>query len=186
MRRVKTEEKMVKINAGTDHFACIGQSGTVYTMGDDTFGQCGIDAFGRTTTDPYLELRYPNLAPVTLPQKAIDVKCGKEHTIALLEDNTAMVWGRNNKHQIGSISLRMGNAPAPVAWTPVDVETLSGKKITKIAAGDMFSIFVTENPDKTSEFWGMGLNSAGQLGVGYLTHIMDGARITGLSGFVVQ
>lgn len=72
-----------------------------------------------------------------------------------------MVWGRNNKHQLGSISLRMGMAPAPVAYTPVYVETLEGKKITKIAAGDMFTIFVTENGDKSSDFWGMGLNSVG-------------------------
>lgn len=55
----------------------------------------------------------------------------------------------------------MGMAPAPVAYTPVYVETLEGKKITKIAAGDMFTIFVTENGDKSSDFWGMGLNSVG-------------------------
>lgn len=38
MRKVTTAEKMVKIDAGYDHFACIGASGKVYTMGDDTFG----------------------------------------------------------------------------------------------------------------------------------------------------
>ena len=96
MRKVSTAEKIVKINAGYDHFACIGESGKIYTMGDDTYGQCGVDSFNRAYSAPYMTIRYPKLSIVKIHKKAIDVQCGRHHTIALMEDNSVMVWGRNN------------------------------------------------------------------------------------------
>jgi alpha-tubulin suppressor-like RCC1 family protein len=119
MRKIKIPENLTQIEAGFDHVAAIGVSGKLYTMGDDTFGQCGIATFDRQLTDPYLEVRYPNLKQVTLLEgKVVDVKCGKYHTVAVTDDGQAWAWGRNNKHQLGSIPLRLGKAPSPVAYTP--------------------------------------------------------------------
>jgi alpha-tubulin suppressor-like RCC1 family protein len=86
-RKITTAERMTSISTGFDHVAFIGESGSVYTMGDDTFGQCGIADHNRKLSDPYLIMRYPNLAKVVkLEGKAVDVKCGKYHTVALMEN----------------------------------------------------------------------------------------------------
>lgn len=35
------------IACGTDHFLGLDKDGTIYAMGDDTFGQCGQGGEGR-------------------------------------------------------------------------------------------------------------------------------------------
>lgn len=185
-RRIPGLSNIKKIAAGLDHFAALDNNGAVWTMGDDTFGQCGIESHFRQLTEPYLELRYPNPQKVTkLPKKAIDIACGRQHTLALLEDHTVFGWGRNHKHQLGSIDTRIGHAPAGVSYEPTKLRGIENKRVTKMASGDNFSIFVTEF-DEEEEVYGCGLNSRGQLGLGYLTHISDVIKIQNLSNFVVE
>jgi alpha-tubulin suppressor-like RCC1 family protein len=40
-----------------DHFVALDSSGFIWTMGDDTLGQCGLGAFNRATGGPFYERR---------------------------------------------------------------------------------------------------------------------------------
>ena len=185
-RKIPNLTNIKKIATGFDHFAALDGNGQVWTMGDDTFGQCGIESHFRQLAEPYLELRYPNPAKVSkLPKKAIDIACGKQHTLALLEDHSVFGWGRNHKHQLGSIETRVGNAPAAVSFEPTKLRGLENRKVVKMATGDYFSLFVSEL-DEEEEVYGCGLNSRGELGLGYLTHINDVIKVQNLSNFVVE
>ena len=155
-------------------------------MGDDTYGQCGIDTHSRQVSPPYLQLKYPNPVKINLlPDKAIDIACGKSHSLALLENGEVWGWGRNNKYQLANIEQKLGQAAAPVSYIPTKINGLHGKKVIKLAAGDMFSIFITDNYGDT-EAYGCGLNSRGQLGLGYLTHVTDLIKLQNISNFVVK
>lgn len=64
---IKTEKRTIKnladikqIACGHDHFVALDKNGAVYTMGDDTLGQCGLGNFGRTSGGPFYERRVRN------------------------------------------------------------------------------------------------------------------------------
>ena len=60
-------------------------------------------------------------------------------------------------------------------------------KITDIAAGNGFSIFVTKNKQNDeTEVFGCGQNLNGELAVGYLRHVMDVTKIEGLSNYRIN
>ena len=53
------------IACGSDHFLALSNSGEVYAMGDDTFGQCGQCDKDRNTFPPFVEKR------ITYPTKVV-------------------------------------------------------------------------------------------------------------------
>ena len=186
VRKVPSLKNITKIATGEDHFVALNKEGQVFTMGDDTFGQCGQEEFARQLDSPYLEIRYPNPLQVKkIPKKVTDIACGKYHTVAVLEDGQIMGWGRNNKNQLGDIEIRMGRAPAPVSYEPNFLRAPENVSIKKVAAGEYFSIFVGTDGEST-ELYGCGLNSRGQLALGYLTHSSNTIKIQNLSNFVVS
>lgn len=185
VRKIPSLSKITKISSGAGHFVALDADGQVWTMGDDTYGQCGFDSLSRQALPPFLQLKYPNPINVILPFKAKDIACGKFHTLALLENGEVWGWGRNHKHQLADIDVKTGKVPSIVSFTPTRINGLTGKVITKIVAGDMFSIFVTDNLGET-EIYGCGLNSRGQLGLGFLTHVTDIIKIQNLSNFVYR
>jgi alpha-tubulin suppressor-like RCC1 family protein len=185
-RKIPTLSNIHKIASGSGHFLALDKNGDVWSMGDDTYGQCGIDKLARQISPPYLELKYPNPTKVLMiPEKVVDIACGKNHSLALLETGEVWGWGRNDKLQLSSIDEKLGKAPAPVSFIPTRINGLSGMKVIKLAAGDMFSIFITDNNGDT-EAYGCGLNRHGQLGLGYLTHVTDVIKIQNISNFVIN
>lgn len=184
-RKIPSLANITKISSGGAHFVALDNKGEVWIMGDDTYGQCGINPLSRLALPPFLQIKYPNPVNVVLPFKAKDIACGKFHTLALLENGEVWGWGRNHKHQLGDIEEKTGKAPAIVSFLPTKINGLTGKIVTKVIAGDMFSIFVTDNYGET-EIFGCGLNSRGQLGLGFLTHVTDMIKIQNLSNFVYR
>ena len=111
-----------------------------------------------------------------------EVVCGAQQTLAVMENGDVYGWGRNNKRQLGPTVSTLGKAPLPVCFEPVQMIELEKDKITKAAAGDTFSIFVSN----TGKVFGSGVNTRGQLGLGYLNHANEIVEINSLSNFVVQ
>ena len=182
-RKIPSLKGVKWIAAGVDHFAAIDSDGHLYTMGDDTFGQCGIHPYGRMAREPYFELRYPNPTKVeSLKDRVKTVVCGAYHTLAILESGEVMGWGRNDKRQIGPTEETLNKVPLSAIFSPVPILNLSLRRVSKVAAGDSFSLFITDN----HEAYGCGLNTRGQLGIGYLSHTIDFTSIPSLGGFVVR
>jgi len=182
-RQIPTLKAVKQIATGADHFAAIDSEGHLYTMGDDTFGQCGIHTFGRTAREPYFELRYPNPTRVeSLKGRVKEVACGSHHTLAVLESGEVRGWGRNDKRQIGPTEETLNKMPLAAIFEPVPILNLTTRRISKVAAGDSFSFFISED----REVYGCGLNTRGQLGLGYLNHTIEFTPVPSLTGFVVR
>ena len=56
-RKIDSLSKIKQIQAGEDHFVAINEDGKVFTMGNDTLGQCGLGDFGRGSGGPFYERR---------------------------------------------------------------------------------------------------------------------------------
>ncbi|CAG9330535.1 unnamed protein product [Blepharisma stoltei] len=185
-RRIPRLKNIKKISTGYDHLVALDNEGHCWSMGDDTFGQCGQSFLNRTTNAPYLSLRYPNPMMIyNIEGKVIDIACGKQHTIALLEDGSVLGWGRNHKQQFGLFLESDNKTAKQVIYLPTEVNGSSDKKIVKIAAGDYFSLYVAETRTGEEEVYATGLNSRGQLGLGFLTHCTSFVKVQQLSNFVV-
>ena len=134
------------------HSAALKSDGTVWTWGDNTYGQLGDG----TTTH--------RLAPVqvtALSGTFTAVAAGYDHTLALRNDNTIWAWGRNDKGQLGATTSDTCNELA-CARTPLQL-TLTGAM--SIAAGLDHSLAVST--DQT--LWAWGGNAHGQVGNGTTT-----------------
>lgn len=59
-RVIKSLSNIKQIACGEDHFVALDKKGLVYTMGDDTLGQCGLGNFGRSSGGPFYERRVRN------------------------------------------------------------------------------------------------------------------------------
>ncbi|CAJ1945040.1 unnamed protein product, partial [Cylindrotheca closterium] len=120
------------------------KEGNVYCFGYNSFGQLGIG----------------NLEDQQLPQKvdlggfAKDIKTGRDHTCALMEDETVKCWGSNFSGQLGVGNNRESS------MTPVTVPDL--RDVQKLALGREHTC--VSKSDQTLWCWGTNLH--GQLGLG--------------------
>ena len=134
------------ISVGGNHACGIASGGVAYCWGDDRFGQLGDSRVVLSTTP----------IPVSGgggPAVLSSISAGYQHTCGLLNDGTALCWGRNNFGQLGNSSTSSSD-------TPVQVST--GAKFTSISAGGDHTCGITTGG--TALCWGS--NIVGQLGIG--------------------
>jgi alpha-tubulin suppressor-like RCC1 family protein len=145
--------KTVKqIAAGNGHALLLANDGTVYSFGDNGAGQTG-----QGTTVGYTPFAAPINTSNLLGKTITQVAAGEGHSLLLASDGTVFSFGSNN---MGRTGLGIGTGITSIA-TPIDTSNLGGRKIVQVAAGDFFSVLLTE--DHT--VYSFGLNSrAGQGG----------------------
>lgn len=100
------------------------------------------------------------LLPIVINAQHIGIGFGN-HTIAAKSDGTVYTWGNNSYGQLGNGNTTNSNVPIAV----VTSGALSGKTITKVAAGLLHSVALAS--DGTVYTW--GYNYYGQLGRGNTT-----------------
>jgi alpha-tubulin suppressor-like RCC1 family protein len=163
---VKELTGVTAISAGYFHSLALLSSGQVMAWGNDFDGQlgdgivgeqdyehqwsdvpvavCAVGSLGPCPTGPYL-------AKVT----AVSAH-NAMHSVALLDDGTAVAWGHNDAGQLG-------NGTTTTTGVPGAVSGLSG--VTALAAGFDHSLALLSN--HTAMAW--GYNAFGQLGDGTRT-----------------
>jgi hypothetical protein len=92
-RRLSGLPPAKSVAAGERSLAVLANDGTVWTWGDNSYGQLGD---GTTTSRTLLPLVVPGLTGVA------SVKAGAAHMLALLENGTVMAWGGNYFGQLGT------------------------------------------------------------------------------------
>lgn len=117
--RPATETFANTVAAGSDFCAAIMGDGSLYTWGQNTYGQLG----NGTTED--------SKTPVKVLDDAVLVSCGSYHTAAIKKDGTLWAWGQNfsglvdNGGSSNTVSLYVGDAgrtsPVKVLDDVVDV-----------------------------------------------------------------
>lgn len=123
----------------------IEQDGTLWTWGDDSFGQLGQGSSENTQTST------PAQVGTGAGWSAVAV--GGEHALALRSDGTLWAWGLNTHGQIGDGTLTGRQAPVRVG---------SETGWTQFAAGYAHSVALKSD----GTLWAWGMNDQGQLGDG--------------------
>ncbi|MDB5052426.1 MAG: hypothetical protein JWM44_476 [Bacilli bacterium] len=149
------------------HSLAAASDGTVWSWGDNSFGQIGNNAL----VDQYIPIKVSGLL---IGKTITTVSSGKYHSLALASNGTVWSWGDNTYGQLG-------NGSTVSQKTPVQVSGLSGKTITAIAAGDTYSLALAND----GTVWTWGNNSSGQLGDGTTIQKTSPVNVSTLMGTTI-
>lgn len=140
--------------AGERHTAAVLSDGSLYTWGDNLFGQLGNGSEGEGTS-----ANRPTLVPHFPPAGSTitTVAAGQFFNAAVLSDGSLYAWGANEFGQIGDGTTNPRPSPTLVADFPP-----AGTTITSVALGLHHSAALLS--DGSLYMWGR--NSFGQLGDG--------------------
>jgi alpha-tubulin suppressor-like RCC1 family protein len=134
------------VSAGSTHSLALLDNGEVWAWGADTYGQLGD---GGTSVN-----RQAPVWVVGLPDVAVAVSAGGNHSLALLADGTVWAWGRNSYGALGASVGATSQSPVWVAALPTQA--------VAIAAGGDHSLAVLAD----GTVWAWGRDIYGQLGNG--------------------
>ena len=139
-----------KIATGQDFFIVLTNDNKLFSCGNNTFGQLGIN---NNTSTTILTPMFINVLSNSLP---IDVACGDNFTIVLTHDNKIFGCGYNNFGQLGT-----GNNTNQDLLVQMNLSNLFGSVPRQISCGSFFTAILTNN-----ELFFCGLNLHGQFGNG--------------------
>jgi alpha-tubulin suppressor-like RCC1 family protein len=147
-------ETVVQVSGGRDHTMASTDDGTVYTWGNNAYGQLGSGTYASRAT------------PAVVPgiSRVVDVMAGRDHCLAVSANGSVWAWGRNNLGQLG-------NGDVAKHPSPVRVKTKAGasntvlSSIVEVGAGADHSL--ARAGDGTLYAW--GANNWGQVGDGTKT-----------------
>ncbi len=97
----------VQVSAGYFHTAAIKSGGTLWSWGDNGFGQLG-DGTNASSYKPI---------PVNDDSNWQQISAGYYHTTAIKSDGTLWSWGRNSEGQLGDGTTVNKNAPIKIGRT---------------------------------------------------------------------
>jgi alpha-tubulin suppressor-like RCC1 family protein len=157
---------IVQFSAGAGHSIVLKSDGTVWTWGDNTYGQLGVGTADKLAH--FTPTQVPNLIGV----KAISN--GSHFTAALKTDGTVWTWGRNNTGQLG-----LGTSDTLAHPRPAKVKNLTG--VAAITGGHQHSL--VRKTDGT--LWAWGWNQYGQLGDGSRTTRKSPVRVGSLTNVTI-
>eukprot|EP01084_Bolivina_argentea_P081969 148433_1 len=140
------DKRVVYIDAGYAHMACVTEDGEVWTWGKNTYSQLG-----------HSKSRYPNVVQSLKAQgiHAVKVACGRYHTVVLTDDGRVFAWG-------GWKSGETGTGKKRTTAEPTQVSSLGDKRIVDVQAGQDFTLFLSED----GRLYACGAGDRGQTGQG--------------------
>lgn len=134
------------ISGGRNHSAVALADGTVWTWGDNSERQLGDGSSVGMRTSPVQVSSASGIEPI------VELRAGRDHTLAVSDDGSLWLWGGNDGGQIG-------NGTKVDQGTPEE-RVLNGA--VSDAAGGAFHTVVSM-ADGTVQSWGR--NAFGQLGI---------------------
>ena len=137
---------VIAIAAGERHSLAADKAGDVWAWGSNEFGRLGQG-------DVDLDISKLPLKVLQL-QNIVDVRAGKEHSLALTGDGKVWSWGANFSGQLGDSTGRTRTLPVQVEFPLPDV------RIVAIEASSNHSFAL----DSEGRLWSWGDNGAYQLG----------------------
>jgi len=138
------DEKVVCVDAGFLHMACVTENGDVWTWGKNSSKQ-----LGHKNSD------FPMKVELESDLKIVTVACGRNHTLALSDQGEVYAWGGTKTGAQGT--GKRGSEPKPTL-----VHSVADSNIVQIASGEDFSLFLTEE----GHMYSCGASDFGQSGHG--------------------
>ena len=156
--------EVAAIAAGTDHALALVRDGSVWTWGENGWGQLGG---GGTVTQRRF---YPQ--QVMAGARAIAAGGGSyqnRHSVIIQLDGTSWTFGYNSNGELGNGTTANSTTPAPVSGLT---------DATAAAAGSNFTTALRSD----GTVWSWGSNGKGQLGDGTTTNRLTPVQVIGLAG----
>ncbi|XP_072898576.1 probable E3 ubiquitin-protein ligase HERC6 [Hemitrygon akajei] len=159
---------IVQIRCGHYHSLALSQDGTVYSWGQNTYGQLGN---GKALEKQNYPKRVKNLTgiPVAL------IAAGGSHSFALSLSGAVHGWGRNEHGQLGLKDKKDREFPC-------SVNQLRRLNVAYISCGSHHSVVLT----KDGAVFTCGDGSSGQLGLGRKGNVTSFQRVEQIKGEVSQ
>ncbi|KAL0482994.1 RCC1 and BTB domain-containing protein [Acrasis kona] len=162
------------------HFMLLSSEGKLYGYGDNSYGAVG------TGSDSYAVWEPSAVRGETDGRRIVSMAGGFHHSIVLDDTGTVFTYGWNYCNQLGTGDFVDRSKSVKIDYSGI----LSGKIITQISCGSLFSLLLSS----AGEVYSFGDNQFGQLGYGdgvqnttvaiNSTGILYGKRIASIaSGF---
>jgi alpha-tubulin suppressor-like RCC1 family protein len=158
-----TGKTISSVATGMTHSLALSSTGTLYAWGNNDNGQLG-DGSNKARSNPVIVSGFSG-------KKIVAIAAGNFHSVAVTDDGSVWAWGDNSSGQLGD-----GTTTSRV--TPVRVIGLSGKMVTKVAAGYYHTLALVDD----GTVWASGGNASGQLGDGTTTNRATSVKVSGLAG----
>jgi alpha-tubulin suppressor-like RCC1 family protein len=153
--QISSDTDWAEITAGFYHTIACKTNGTIYSWGNNIYGQLGLGDSGSPATDR----NTPNQIIIGTDSDWILASSKRLHLLALKSNGTLWSWGYNNAGQLG---LGDNGSPSTDRNTPAQILLANGLNWIYISAGSAHSIGIKEN----GTLWTWGAGVYGQLGLG--------------------
>ncbi len=153
-----TLTNVTSVSGGRFHSLALKNDGTVYSWGNNSYGQLGNASTAMSTTPVQVVDGAGYLTDV------ISVSAGFSHSVVLKSDGSAWAWGDHSFGQLGNGAV----PPSTMSSHPTQIIDSGGSPLTDIiiqATGYSHTI----NLDAGGNLWTCGRNSYGQIGDGTTT-----------------
>mmetsp|Transcript_30194 Transcript_30194/g.85273 ORF Transcript_30194/g.85273 Transcript_30194/m.85273 type:complete len:798 (-) Transcript_30194:182-2575(-) len=154
-------EKVAGVCAGYQHSLAWTTQGTVWSWGDNTYGQLG--------TDDKKPRQAPSQVKLHEGLHVSRISCGAHHAVLVTDSGSLYAWGRNKAGQLGLDSPGSKDVSRPTALPSLAAQ---GSKPVQVSCGAAHSVVLTEH----GSLWSFGDNSLGQLGIGGSLHSKHSPR----------
>jgi alpha-tubulin suppressor-like RCC1 family protein len=188
---IKELSGIVHIVTGKDHFIALDKNGKLFGMGDDSFGQLGLENFTHERESQmriygnFIERRERLPKPIDIPEKIVKVVCGENHTIALSASGRVYGFGYNRFLQLSNDELYRQKKIGLNKPTLINPDKFNGFKVIDIAASKNCSFFICKNErDGTFHFYSAGEGLRGTLGQNIIKHMSDVELMPDISGLI--
>ena len=143
--------QIIAIDAGDSHSVALSSDGTVWSWGNNAYGQLGNGKFINCPSPVKVVLFGNN--PLT---DIVAIAARENRSLALKKDGTVWAWGSNLFGQLGN------GESGPGTDKPYAIQVKGISQIIAIAVGDTHSMALT----KDGRIWAWGANTNGRLGDG--------------------
>lgn len=145
------------VAAGGAFSMALGADGSVWTWGEDQYGQLGRNTRNLDSATPIKVLASTGTGTLT---GISGVAAGDEFALALASDGSVWGWGRTDMGQTGSLAATIcGASSIPCSPRPSRAPFADGVKA--LAAGARHALALTAD----NRLWSWGSNGEGELGV---------------------
>ena len=146
-----------KIKVGSSFMVGLTLSKTVWTWGDNSYGQIGDNTSGQ------LASKSSPVQTITYATNWSDISAGSANVAALKDDGSLWMWGQNNYGQLGDNSKLSKSSPVQTASFGTNWTSVSCSKTIPTTG---FTLGVK----KDGTLWSWGNNYFGQLGDNTTVH----------------
>ncbi|MBL0013463.1 MAG: T9SS type A sorting domain-containing protein [Flavobacterium sp.] len=160
--QIGTATDWASVTAGYGFSLAIKTDGTLWAWGENLYGELGIGTHG-----PAADTNFPQQVGTDTDWRM--VSAGSQHTMAIKNNGTLWVWGRN---EVGELGLGFNQIPK---YIPTQLGTSANWET--IAAGEYCSAAIKTD----HSLWTWGDNSAGAIGDNTSTDRVSPVRI-GITG----